>query len=315
MKNFSLYFIVFLFASTLSLSTIAQDSEPQQADSVAAESTKPQFWKLGGGVNLNFNQVSLSNWTGGGNSSIAFGGLVNLFAEYEKDNHAWVNRATLAYGVLRQGERDVNQVQKTDDQLILISRYKYRLVKSWSVSGNIDFRTQIDDGFRYGPTPAENVLFSGFMAPGYLLANIGISYRFKDIFALTLSPVSSRTTFVLKDQIDPTSYGLEDGERVRFQGGFTVIASIRKKLMENVDLVANTNIFTDYEDFWPFDVNAELIINMKVNKFITASLSTQYVYDNQVVFVNSEGTSIEGPHQFKNVIAVGFAYSFRNFKE
>lgn len=294
---------------------IAEQAAEEASDSLDQQSTAPKLWKMGGGINLNFNQVSLSNWSGGGNSSIALGSLVNLYAEYEYEKHAWVNRATMAYGVLRQGGSE-ERVQKTDDQLILISRYTYRIVRRWSVSGNIDFRTQFDDGYNYN-SDGTNTLISTFMTPAYLLANVGVSYRYKDILSLTASPLASRTTFVMHDRggrINPVNYGLEEGKKTRFQGGFTFIGSIRKELMENMNLAANINIFTDYQDMWPVDVAGEAILNMKVNKFITASLSTQFIYDSQFTIIDEAGESIVGPLQMKNIVAVGFAYNFKNHK-
>ncbi len=61
------------------------------------------------------------------------------------------------------------------------------------------------------------------------------------------------------------------------------------------------------------DVNWEVLLNMKVNKYITASISTQLVYDNDIeIGIDSTGDGVidsSGPRtQFKEVIAVGVSY-------
>ena len=57
-------------------------SEIDKLKAIAADSVKP--WKVGGVISINGQQVSLTNWSAGGNNSISLGGLVNVFAKYKK---------------------------------------------------------------------------------------------------------------------------------------------------------------------------------------------------------------------------------------
>ena len=61
------------------------------------------------------------------------------------------------------------------------------------------------------------------------------------------------------------------------------------------------------------DINWDLLILMKVNKFITASINTNLIYDDDVNITrdkNGDGINeINGPRtQFKEIIGIGFSY-------
>ena len=75
--------------------------------------------------------------------------------------------------------------------------------------------------------------------------------------------------------------------------------------MENVTLLTKLELFDNYTNKVPEDrdkvvVNWETGLNLKVNKFITASVATQLIYDYRVV----QRT------QFKEVLGIGFGYKF-----
>ena len=86
--------------------------------------------------------------------------------------------------------------------------------------------------------------------------------------------------------------------------------------MENVLFQTKLDLFTNYlKEPQNIDVNWENLIVLKVNKFITASISTQLIYDNDIqINVDSNGDGAidaVGPRvQFKEVVQVGFSYKF-----
>ena len=65
------------------------------------------------------------------------------------------------------------------------------------------------------------------------------------------------------------------------------------------------------------DINAELIISMKVNKWLSASIQANLIYDHDITIRNPD---IDGDigglrTQFKQVIGVGLAYTVKNYRE
>lgn len=273
-----------------------------QNDSIQADTT---YWDTGAVLNLNFSQVDLTNWNGGGQSSISIGGLTNFNANYAKGKNVWDNRLDMAYGLLRQGDGDAPFV-KTDDNIILTSRYSRQLKKRIFLSAIVDFRTQFDEGLN-----DENVVISRFMSPGFLLGNIGLTYKYKKIFTATFSPLSSKSTFVMDDSLALAgAYGVAPGENFRFQGGINFASSFQKDIWENVNLSTNLNLFADYEKLGNIDVNWETALNFKINKFLSASYSTQLIYDDDIKskeIINEttgEARNVAGV-QFKSVMNIG----------
>lgn len=273
-----------------------------QGDSIQSDTT---YWSKGAVLNLNFSQVDLTNWNGGGQSSISIAGLTNFNINYQKDKDAWDNRLDMAYGLLRQGDSEQPFI-KTDDNIILSSRYSRQLKKMIFVSSILDFRTQFDEGVDDG-----GQVVSRFMAPGFLLANIGITYRYKKIFTATISPISSKTTFVIDDSLSAAgAYGVDPGDTYRFQAGINFSSSFQKDIWDNVALSTNLNLFSDYEKIGNIDVNWETALNFKINKFLSASYSTQLIYDDDIESkeIINETTGVTrnvAGIQFKSVMNIG----------
>ena len=56
-------------------------------------------------------------------------------------------------------------------------------------------------------------------------------------------------------------------------------------------------------------LTGKFLIAMKVNKYISATVSTQLLYDHDIQILDSDGNT--GPRtQFKEVIGVGISYKF-----
>ena len=123
--------ISFTFAliSLMCQHSFAQDEEAAKPDSL---------WDTSGSVALTFANVGLENWAGGGVSSVSLGFAGNFKATRESDKTVWSNQFDLAYGLLKQ--KDNETFRKTDDQLIILSQYGYKLSEKWLISSSLNFR-------------------------------------------------------------------------------------------------------------------------------------------------------------------------------
>ena len=272
---------------------------------------KDTLWETGGLANLNFSQVALKNWAGGGESSIAINGLVNLFANYEKDNITWDNALNLGYGLQQQGE---GKMLKSDDRIDFSSQVGKKINKKFSYSGFLGFKSQFTPGYNY---PNDTVIISDFLAPAYVLLSVGINYKPKKWFEAYVSPLTGKLTVVNNTFLSNAgAFGVTPGDKFRGEFGGMVRVQIQKDLVENVRLTTKVEAFSNYSDEPDhIDVNWEALLAMKVNKFLTASLSTNLIYDHDVdiaVDENNDGvTDKMGPRvQFKEVIAIGLSYKF-----
>ncbi len=295
-----LLIIVTLLVSTLILS--AQDT--MQADTL---------WKFSGITSLNFSQLSLTNWAAGGSNNISGNALVKLSPDYDDGTIQWDNDLVLGFGLISQGKEPT---RKSDDQIELSSKFGYRASKNWFYSAMLHFKTQFAEGFNEDD-PENRIKISNFMSPGYLSLALGMDYKPNEKFSLLLSPVSGKMTFVLDDELSEAgSYGLEPGKKVRAELGATVKAAYKNEILKNVVLDTKIDLFSNYLEnpHW-IDVNWDLLLTLKVNEYISASLMTQLIYDRDIEFGidttgDGEYDTFESRVQFKELLGIGFAYNF-----
>ncbi|UKN00083.1 DUF3078 domain-containing protein [Paracrocinitomix mangrovi] len=282
-------------------------------------------WKTGGLLSLNGSQVSLTNWNAGGQNTISMNGLVSMFANYTQGKAEWENSLDLGYGIQRQGRKDNVMWVKTDDKIDLVSKYGRKATKHWYYSAMLNFTTQMTAGYNY---PNDSIEISGFMAPAYTLLAAGMDYKPAKYFSAFIAPVTLKTTIVndqtLANQgafgVDPAILDnmgnvLVEGSRSRFEAGGYIRLVYDHQVMENVKVTSKLGLFSNYlQNPQNIDVNWETLIQFKVNKFISATLGTHLIYDDDVdiAVFDDAGTQIgKGPRlQFKEVLGIGFAYKF-----
>jgi hypothetical protein len=276
----------------------------------AQEKQDTSYWQKGGLASLSFSQTSLTNWSGGGDNAIATNALLNLFSNYNKGKNSWENTLSMEYGMLKQGDEGL---RKSIDKIDFTSKYGYKNGGHWYYSALLDFKTQFAKGYNYSSTDGvDDVKVSNFLAPAYITLSLGMDYKPNDIFSAYLSPLTSKMTIVNDDDLsDAGAFGVDAGDKFRGEFGAFTKLSLKKDLAENVNLKTNLDLFTNYsENFGNIDVLWEVFISMKVNDFLTASVNTSLIYDDDVDYVDDEGNN-EGPKiQFKEIIGIGLAYKF-----
>jgi hypothetical protein len=279
---------------------------------IAAE--KPdslKLWKKGGDISLTFSQVSLNNWSAGGKNSISGTFLTNLYANYAKNKNAWDNSLSFGYGMMKQGS---DNAIKTEDRILLTSKYGYSAGGNWFYSGLMDIRTQMTTGYQ---DPPENTrVISELMAPAYLLFSLGMDYKPNDEFSLYISPVTSKMTFVLDDNLsNEGAYGVEPGDNMRGEFGASVKSVFQKKeILKNVDLFTRLDLFSNLaEDPQHIDVDWEGRLNFKLNSYLTAVFALNILYDHDIKHIEYVGEEriIRGARmQTKQLIRFGLNFKF-----
>ncbi len=313
-KLLTLLACLFLGLACYSPAALAQETAP-------ADTLSP--WKVFGVYSLNFNQVYLSNWVAGGESSVSGNTLFNISATYKKDKISWDNFLDLAFGGLVQGERTP---VKTDDRIEFGSKFGYEARKSLYYSAILNFRTQFAPGFKL---PNDSVVISEFLAPAFINVGLGMDYKPNDDFAVFFGPLSTRITIVQNQTLaNEGAFGVEKavldangqvvtpGENIRYELGAFLKMSFKRKIMENVNFQTKLDLFSNYLDS-PDDiiVNWETLTAFKVNKYISATVATNLIYDHNInipIDSNNDGFAEKtGPRvQFKQVLAIGLTYKF-----
>tara|TARA_R110000744_G_scaffold109655_1_gene207156 strand:- start:1357 stop:2484 length:1128 start_codon:yes stop_codon:yes gene_type:complete len=287
----------------------------------------PSFWETENSFGINISEVAFVNWNAGGDNAVSGLGFLKFARKYKFSNFQWDNNLELRYGLNAQEGR---KLRKTEDVIRLSSNlgFKKSNTSNWFYSVQLNFNTQFSNGYKY---PDRDVPISRFMAPGYLLFGAGTSYITKDEkFNLYLSPLTQKSTFVLdQDLADSGSFGVQEaildadgnvitpGENHLLELGILITNNLNINVADNIELKSRLNLYTDYiKSFGNVDVDWELTLNMKVNKFISTSLGTQVIYDDDILFdiVKNDNGTIINPGvpkiQFKQVLGVGILYGF-----
>lgn len=305
------------------LSIFAIPTISAQDDSELPPTIKePSNWKLESKFALNVTQSTFTNWASGGRNNVSGLGFINASADYKKDRIRWATSLSAGIGGVQYFDEDI---EKTDDVLDVQSTLSYGLKDPWFLSFLGGFRTQFLDGYS---NPGDSVRSSTFMAPGYVNISLGIEYIPNDNLKVMLSPLSGKFTIVQNQALaDSGAFGVapaefnsmgamvRSGETFRAELGAYLRIIYKKELMENIGLRSRVEFFSNYmENPENIDVNGELILDFKVNKWFSANLQLNVVYDDDIKIEDRNGSV--GPRtQFKQVIGLGINYRLANFEE
>ncbi len=280
-------------------------------------------WKTGGVLSLNTAQNSFTNWASGGQNSIALSGLVSLCNTYKDTVQRWDNSFDIGYGILQQGKK--NTWIKTDDKIDFTSKYGRNASRTWYYAAFLNFKTQLTPGYNYSN---DSQKISDFLAPVYILTAIGMDYKPNDMISVFIAPITAKTTIVNSmylanigafgveaAQYDVDGTMVSAGKKMRNEFGAYLRFQFRKEnLIKNVNLMNKIDLFSNYTHKpQNIDVSWETMIVMKINKYLSTTITTHLIYDDDIkigIDKNKDGIfEKSGPRtQFKEVIGVGFTY-------
>ncbi|HEX8564013.1 MAG TPA: DUF3078 domain-containing protein [Flavobacterium sp.] len=267
-----------------------------------ADTTKA--WTTQGNASLLFNQSTFDNWLPGGENNISGNLNVNYDFNYLKDEWTWDNKVIGSYGLVKT--RTSAFAKKTDDRLEINSLLGRKAKGEWFYSAFLNFKTQFANGYLYSvdENGAETrTEYTRFMSPGYLLLGPGMLWKKHENLKVNFSPLTSKLTFVDKEMTLPDAayFGVEEGESIRYELGFNASAYYKFGVVANVSFENILNLYSNYlEDIQNVDVDYQLNIVLKVNRYLSTNISFQTIYDDN---------AFEG-FQIRQVFGVGANYGF-----
>lgn len=298
---------IFLFFCLATASMFAQETEQEnlkkteEALAKSADGEVKEGWTRGGVITGLASQSAFSNWTAGGDNNFAGNFSVNYDFNYKKGPWNWDNKFIAAYGVTKiKGEES----KKTDDRLefnSLLGR-KANFGENWYYSGFFNFKTQMDTGL---DPDTQTYKISHFFSPAYFQAGPGLLWKKSDNLKVNIAPATSKLIVVHKEFTDGTvgteSFGVEEGKTTRYELGAAIQGYYKFNLMENVSVENILNLYSNYlEDPQNVDIDYQLNIAMKINKYLTTNFAFQTIYDDN---------AFKG-FQTRQVIGVGATVNF-----
>ncbi len=284
-----------------------------------AQTDTVKFWKVENKASLNLSQSYFSNWSAGGESTLAGTGKYTSTIAYNKAKHQWTNWLNLALGYSYIGD---NKAMKTDDKIELISSYGYEIHKNLYTTLLITFRSQFAKGYDYKKD--SSIFISKFMAPGTIDVGPGIAWEPNEYFSINFSPATVKWIIVNDQRLaDEGSFGLEPAvvdtsgaivkhaSRVKTMFGAKALLVLKYEIFKNVDFGTKLELFSNYlHNPQNIDVNWQINITMKVNSWLNVNINTELIYDDDVIFHDASGNPIGPRTQFNENMQIGLVVTF-----
>lgn len=267
---------------------------------VASAQETPQdttkLWTKKGNISLLINQSAYNKqWLGGGTSNLAGNFGINYDFNYKKDAVVWDNKFILAYGLSKI--KGADKPAKTDDRLELNSIWGKQASGEWYYSAFFNFKTQMDVGY-----DKNEVNISHFFSPAYFQLGPGVLWKKSNNLSVNFSPATSKLILVHNHFTDlGPSFGVLQGDNSRFEFGASVSAYYKFTIMANVSIENRLNLYSNYlDDPQNVDIDYQMNVVMKINKYLSANVALQTIYDDNSVKAV----------QVKEVFGIGVNYGF-----
>lgn len=256
-------------------------SAKAQEETAVKDTTK--VWTKKGNFSLLFNQSNFSNWAAGGENNLSGNANINYDFNYKKDNITWDNKVVASYGLVKTKNSPFEK--KTDDRFEFNSLYGKKASGYWYYSAFLNFKTQMTKGYIYDKdvNGAEfRTQTTNLLSPGYLTFGPGMLWKKDNNLKFNLAPATSKITIVDAEFTLPEEayFGVEEGKSLRYELGFYASGYYKFGLMANVSMENTLNLYSNYlENPGNVDIDYQLNVVMKVNRYISTNLSLQAVYD------------------------------------
>ncbi len=275
----------------LSLCSLA--SFAQSADKIAIRKERNSL-EISTGLEASLNSLN-SAWieTSGGDNTISMSASLFLKHKYEKGKFLLESSLTAKYGyykidVERTNLDDGSTYEegvwyKNQDEFEISISPSFKISDKWSYGGALGFRSQFANGYVSSASQERINLKSGFLAPAYLNASIGINYQCpseKFPVKISLSPLAMSGTIVASDEIRSNAgygfdssttdwtysdvYGVSPYKSSKFEGGSAVQIDFDQSFGKSdtfryittlysfygwISNVASTNRYGDYTEY------------------------------------------------------------------
>ena len=279
---------------------------PEQPDYVPVGLVvkKPNFWKFKGEGYLQFLQNYVSdNWYKGGESNYSAVGAAVLELNYnDKDKITFDNKLEMKLGFQTSRTDTVHKFKTNNDQIRLTSKLGLQAHKRWYYTMQLLAYTQFARGLKAN----DRKTYSDFMSPFDLNIGIGMQYKveaFNKRLTGTLNflPLSFSFRYVGRESLFRANGMRGDHHTMEdFASQFT--GELKWQALDFLSLKTRMYINTTYRRFlWEW----ENLIELKVNKYISANLFLYPRFDDSTVYDDDMGH-----FQFMEWSSIGLSYSF-----
>ena len=283
---------------------IVKDLEEDKLDAARALRDRNSPWRKEANLSLQITQnYATENWQQGGVNAFSMLWSAKAFANYKKGNISWQNNAEWRVGVSTVSGDTIHKVNTTDDVFQLYSKFGYQLHEKWYVTLSTEFRTNLFPNFQKN----SDKLNTTFLTPIRYTIGIGADYKPIKGLSINLSPATYKLVYANiadANRINVTEYGIEEGKNILNEIGSALRVEWKWKPLREIHLDTKFYFFTNYKQI---ETELEINVDFIINRYLSAKLMLHPRYDGTVEHVTDHRSQI----QFKELISVGFAHTFR----
>lgn len=283
---------------------IVKDIEADRLDAQRALRDLRSPWRRQANLSLQITQnYATENWQQGGVNAFSMLWSAKAFANYKKDNISWQNNVEWRVGLSTVNGDTIHKVNTTDDLFQLYSNFGYQLHKRWYISMFVDFRTNLFPNFRKN----SNNLKTTFCTPIRYTMGIGVDYKPVKGLTINLSPATYKLIYAHNSdslRVDVTEFGIEKGKNMLNEIGSSLRLEWKWRPLREIELETKFYFFTNYRQI---ETELEIDVDFIINKYLSAKVILHPRYDGTIENVTDRKSRI----QFKELISVGFAHTFR----
>jgi hypothetical protein len=230
-------------------------------------------WFPDAAIALNISQISLNNWTQGGDNSLTWAITGTNGVKYLGDEWTFRNNIKATYGRAKLGNQDF---RTNENELYLETVLSKRI--SWEVDPYFSntIRTSITKGYNYKVTPYQEI--ANFFDPGYVTQGLGFTYD-------KTAGFKTRMGFAVKETFTDNNRNYSDDtsttkkEAFKVETGLESATNIDYELLENFTVKSALRLFTRYENLDTWDVRWDNTFIAKINEFINVNLNMLVIYE------------------------------------
>lgn len=258
---------------------------------------------------LQFSQAYISpNWYQGGQSNL--NAILNLFYNIKLNpafhpNLIFETSFQYKLGLNNAPDDTVHAYNITEDLFQVNTKFGLRAARHWYYSVTGQFKTQLLNSY---PSNSEK-LKAAFMSPGELNVGVGMTYSIENAkktvnFQAAISPLSYNLKTCINRELNPTSFGIEEGKHHINQYGSSAELTFRAKLAYNIEYFSRLFTFTDYT---VLQADWENTVTFNINRFLSTKIFAHLRYQSDM---EPQPDTRWDKWQLKEILSIGFTYRF-----